>query len=126
MRQKRVRRHAERFPGHHRRGLCEPKTRADPVEVVDGRARRLGYRTASGRLPSGSEPIAPTCVEINLTYQDEGAIRRCEEDVRQFGEQVDDYLACIEQRIDELGDMRDALVERFACRAEGRTDRPGA
>ena len=69
-----------------------------------------------------SEPIMPTCVELDLTYDDVGATARCEDDLRRFSDDLDNYVACIDRRARELEELHDRAHEVFLCRSEGKVD----
>jgi hypothetical protein len=66
-----------------------------------------------------SEPISPACVELDLTYDDDSAIARCEDDLRRFGEDLDEYVACIDRRVQELEDLNEETLREFSCRRAG-------
>lgn len=66
-----------------------------------------------------SAPIAPFCIEAQSTYDDPGATDRCRQDLDAYKAQVDNYAACLAQKIAELRDEQAALEAGFTCRAEG-------
>jgi hypothetical protein len=71
-----------------------------------------------------SAPIAPFCAESDSTFSDEGTTERCRQDVAAFATQVDEYAACLDQKIADLRNEQQALQESFDCRAQGGEDCP--
>ncbi len=85
-----------------------------------------GAPTGAGAQTLCSAPIAPFCVQSDSTFSDEGTTERCRQDVEAFASQVDDYAACLEEKIAELRQEQDAMRQSFDCRAEGGQDCPAA
>jgi hypothetical protein len=71
-----------------------------------------------------SEPIIPTCVELSLTYDSEGSIERCEIDLQRYGDELNAYADCIDQRLAELEELHEDALREFSCRSGKGDDCP--
>lgn len=71
-----------------------------------------------------TEPVSPTCVDVETTYQSERTLERCERDVKSYLEDVDRYVRCLEAKAEAKRESARTLNERFECRARGETGCP--
>lgn len=69
-----------------------------------------------------SEPVKPTCVSSEITFQDQQRIDRCKRDVERFEADIDGYIDCLQDKIARQDSRREAVREEFECRLEGRED----
>lgn len=69
-----------------------------------------------------SQPVEPTCVGSEITYENEQRIKRCERDLERFADQVDEYVSCLKQKSKLQQQATDELRKRFECRAAGNED----
>jgi len=60
-----------------------------------------------------SEPIAPSCLEVESTQRDILSVRRCKQDVDEFAVEVSDYLACLQQNARSLEERVTAMRDRI-------------
>jgi membrane protein involved in colicin uptake len=69
-----------------------------------------------------SQPVMPTCVDSDLTYEDQQRINRCERDFKNFEEQVEDYIDCLAEKSQAQRERLESLREEFECRQAGGGD----
>lgn len=72
-----------------------------------------------------TEPVAPTCVQTETTYEEQAAQKRCRQQVTDYQEEMLSFERCLEQSQDRARQERRELAARFACRVEGGGDCPG-
>jgi hypothetical protein len=76
-----------------------------------------------------SEPIAPSCLEVQSTTRDSLSVRRCQQDVEEFAQEVTEYLACLDQNARSLEQrvttMRDR-IEQMETKAKEEEKLPPA
>jgi hypothetical protein len=104
--------------------LIHPHTPSRALAVLSLVVAPLFAAGPAGAQTLCTEPIVPACVDFDLTYDNEGSIQRCEEDLKKFDDQLDEYVACLDRRVDELETLRGETRERFTCRSEGRENCP--
>ncbi len=69
-----------------------------------------------------SEPIEPTCVASDITYEDEQRIERCRQDVVRFEKQLSEYIACLQDKVAFQRSRKEEIRETFECRVAGKSD----
>jgi hypothetical protein len=65
-----------------------------------------------------SQPVEPTCVGSEITYENQQRINRCRRDVERYAEQVRDYASCLTEKADLKLQEMEQLQDSFASRAE--------
>lgn len=65
-----------------------------------------------------SEPVNPTCIDSDLTYQDEERIKRCRSDVEAFVEHMQTYVSCLRDKAEQQESRLEALRSEFEDRAD--------
>lgn len=80
-----------------------------------------GQATAQNRTMC-SQPVKPTCVESDITYENQQRIDRCRRDVENYGQSVEDYLACLEDKQRAQREQLEQLRETFRCNANDDVD----
>jgi hypothetical protein len=65
-----------------------------------------------------SQPVEPTCVNSEITYEDPQRIDRCRRDVENYSQSVEDYLSCLEQKATAQEEALKELRETFRCNAD--------
>lgn len=65
-----------------------------------------------------SEPVVPTCIDSELTFEDEQRIDRCRSDVQGFREDIRTYIECLSGKIERQKDVRDRVTDQLECRAD--------
>lgn len=68
-----------------------------------------------------SEPIRPSCIDRYGTFDDECSFDRCKREVESYLSEVEDFRSCLADAHRQAGDEADAVVERFNCKAQGRS-----
>ena len=69
-----------------------------------------------------SQPVEPTCVNSDITYEDPQRIKRCRRDLENYQQSVEDYLSCLEQKASEQEQALKELKEKFRCNANDDVD----
>jgi len=67
-------------------------------------------------------PLAPTCIEVEQTYQSDDERQGCQEEIASYESDVRGYQACLQDEARDAAQVRDRVVARFRCRLSGRTD----
>lgn len=67
------------------------------------------------------EPSEPSCITRYGTFDDEVSFSRCRREVEQFVSNMTDYRNCLVQNHNESIDHVDRVIDRFNCRAQGRS-----
>jgi hypothetical protein len=65
-----------------------------------------------------SQPVKPTCVDSELTYEDPQRIDRCERDVENYVSSVEEYLSCLSDKAEAQKKAMEDLRETFRCNAD--------
>jgi hypothetical protein len=65
-----------------------------------------------------SQPVEPTCVDSEITYENEQRINRCRRDVERYAEQVREYTSCLNRKAELQIEEMEELQDSFASRAE--------
>lgn len=74
-----------------------------------------------------SEPVKPTCVTSEITYEDQQRINRCRRDVERFEKDVEDYIACLMNKVENQRTRIEEVRETFEKRAgEGQKEDSGS
>jgi hypothetical protein len=76
-----------------------------------------------------SEPIAPSCVEVESTGRDTLSVRRCKQDVEEFAQEVSDYRACLDQNarsLDQRVTTMRSRIEQMETKAKEEEKLPPA
>lgn len=60
-----------------------------------------------------SEPIEPSCVDVQPAPDDQMSISRCEQAVDRYEEEIEDYFACLEKRKKEIRSGMKTLREKL-------------
>jgi hypothetical protein len=69
-----------------------------------------------------SQPVAPTCVNSDITYEDPQRIDRCQRDLENYTQAVEEYLTCLEDKMAEQKKTMQDLKETFRCNANDDVD----
>lgn len=69
-----------------------------------------------------SQPVEPTCVTTDTTYQNQQSRKRCSRDLEEYTTRVEEYISCLEEKGGQLQDEKQQLEQYFQCRAEGNED----
>lgn len=64
-----------------------------------------------------SEPVNPTCVDSDLTYQDSERTKRCRADVEAFAGDVRAYMDCLAKKVEQQKARLEAITSEFKRRA---------
>jgi hypothetical protein len=64
-----------------------------------------------------SQPVEPTCVNSDLTYDDPQRINRCRRDVENYTQSVEEYLTCLEEKQAAQEETLKELQQEFRCNA---------
>lgn len=99
------------------------------------RTARIGIALALGLGLSGAgaapadaqsictEPVSPTCVDVETTYETERTLKRCRRDLEDYSKAVDKYVQCLRQKADnkesEARDLRERLERKSEQGSEG-------
>lgn len=67
------------------------------------------------------EPVAPHCVDQVYAFDDDYAFTRCRNEVESFVDDTNEYLRCLSRNADEANIEAEQVIDRFNCRAQGRT-----
>ena len=67
------------------------------------------------------EPDPPYCIDRYGTFDDEWSFTRCRREVEYYLDDVADFQQCLSGWFDAAGREADDVVERFNCRAQGRS-----
>lgn len=93
-----------------------------PVLVWACVALVLGSHSATAQFYMYcTEPSEPFCITSFGTFDDQWSFDRCRRDVEMFLSEVDEYRDCLLRNSNEAVDHANQVIERFNCRAEGRT-----
>ena len=79
-------------------------------------------RSEAGSPTICTEPVAPTCMESDITYSSQQRIDRCERTIARYQDQLDDYLSCLDKKIRQKRQKGDNIMETFERRAGGDED----
>lgn len=71
-----------------------------------------------------TQPIVPTCVELATTYETEEEQRRCRQDVRQYGEEMQAFTHCLETEANDATKLARQVLDRFDCKLRKKPDCP--
>ena len=66
-----------------------------------------------------TEPVAPTCMESDITYSSQQRIDRCQRTIARYQDQLDDYLACLEKKIRQKRTKGERILKEFQQRSAG-------
>lgn len=69
-----------------------------------------------------SQPVEPTCVNTESTYENAQSRKRCSRDLEEYTTRVDEYVSCLQEKGRQLEREKDQLRQYFQCRAEGDGD----
>lgn len=69
-----------------------------------------------------SQPVEPTCVNSDLTYEDPQRIDRCRRDVENYSQAVEEFLSCLEQKANAQEEALKELRRTFRCNADDDVD----
>lgn len=69
-----------------------------------------------------SQPVKPTCMRSDITFELDQRTKRCRRDVEAYVDAVDEYIACLGDKIDAQRQERKRIRETFECRAAGKSD----
>ena len=81
----------------------------------------LGF-SGAGVAPAAAqsictEPVSPTCVDGETTYETERTIKRCRRDVQDYSKAVETYVQCLRRKADKKGteakDLRNRLERKI-------------
>lgn len=64
-----------------------------------------------------SQPVEPTCVSSELTYEDEQRINRCRQDMERYASQVEEYVDCLKRKSKHQIEVLEDLRHQLECRA---------
>ncbi|MBK1668111.1 hypothetical protein CKO28_08685 [Rhodovibrio sodomensis] len=98
----------------HRR-IARPLT-AGLAGLVAAAALTAGPALAQNRIIC-SQPVKPTCVNSDITYEDPQGINRCERDVEHYSQSVEDYLSCLQKKQNAQEEALKQLRKTFRCKA---------
>ena len=70
-----------------------------------------------------SQPVKPTCVDSDITYEDPQRINRCRRDVENYSQSVEEYLSCLEQKKTTQEEALKELRQEFRSNAGDEADR---
>lgn len=68
-----------------------------------------------------SEASPPSCIDRYGSFDDEYSFDRCKREVESYLSEVEDFRSCLADAHRQAGDDADAVVERFNCKAQGRS-----
>lgn len=94
----------------------------DPMRVLLIAGLLAGLAGPARSQALCSMPLPPTCADYAPTYEDGPTTERCRQELDQFGQDMKDYLSCLEKEVEQTMARADALREYFECRAAGRED----
>ncbi len=69
-----------------------------------------------------SQPVKPTCVDSEITYEDPQRINRCRRDVENYQQSVEDYLSCLKDKMKAQEQTLKDLKHKFRCNANDDVD----
>ncbi|MBK1699262.1 hypothetical protein [Rhodovibrio salinarum] len=69
-----------------------------------------------------SQPVEPTCVSSDLTYEDPQRVKRCERDVENYSQSVEEYLSCLDQKSRAQEKTLKELRQQFRCNVNDDVD----
>ena len=110
-----------------------PRDERNRGRPAGNKIRRLffqGILVTSMVVPSASfgqtnyfcaEPDPPYCVDSYGTFDDEWSFSRCRNEVEYYLDDIADFQRCLSDWFDAAGQEADDIVERFNCRAQGRS-----
>jgi uncharacterized protein HemX len=91
------------------------------ASLIAAAALTAGPALAQNRIMC-SQPVEPTCVNSDLTYEDAQRIDRCRRDVENYTQSVEDYLSCLEQKAAAQEETLKELQQKFRCNANDDVD----
>jgi hypothetical protein len=100
-------------------GIARPLT-AGLAGLVAAAALTAGPALAQNIMCS--QPVEPTCVNSDLTYEDPQRINRCRRDVENYSQSVEEYLTCLEEKKAAQEETLKQLREKFRCNANDDVD----
>lgn len=74
----------------------------------------LGPAAAQGIC---TEPVSPTCVDVETTYDNERTLKRCRRDVQDYSKAVDEYAKCLREKASKKKGEAKELRQRFERKA---------
>ena len=96
-------------------------------------AAGLAGLLAAGALAAGpalaqnrimcSQPVKPTCVDSDITYENPQRIDRCRRDLENFSQSVEDYLSCLEEKKTAQEEALEELRQEFRSNTDDQADR---
>ena len=96
-------------------------------------AAGLAGLLAAGALAAGpalaqnrimcSQPVKPTCVDSDITYENPQRIDRCRRDLENFSQSVEDYLSCLEEKKTAQEETLEELRQEFRSNTDDQADR---
>jgi hypothetical protein len=100
----------------------------EPLKGLCGSALKAALLLGLFLLPHGAaaqtlctEPVSPTCVERDSTYEAVETQKRCRQQVEGYAKEMKAFEACLGDSAERARESRTSLARRFACRLEGRT-----
>ena len=96
--------------------IARPLT-AGLAGLLAAAALTAGPALAQNRIMC-SQPVEPTCVNSELTYEDAQRIDRCRRDVENYSQSVEKYLSCLEQKATAQEETLKELQQEFRCNAK--------
>lgn len=101
-----------------------PVRRLRPAPAFAGAALVLALAVPAGPAAGQtgerimcSQPVRPTCVDSDLTYESQRRIDRCRRDVESYAEAVQNYLDCLERQAEAQKKTLDEVRHQFRCHA---------
>ena len=70
-----------------------------------------------------SQPVKPTCVDSDITYENPQRIDRCRRDLENFSQSVEDYLSCLEEKKTAQEEALEELRQEFRSNTDDQADR---
>ena len=89
--------------------------------LVAAAALTAGPAFAQNRIMC-SQPVEPTCVNSDLTYEDPQRINRCKRDLENYAQSVEEYMSCLEEKQTAQEQTLKELREKFRCNANDDVD----
>lgn len=103
----------------HRR-IARPVT-AGLAALIAAAALTAGPAMAQNRIMC-SQPVEPTCVNSDITYEDAQRVDRCQRDVENYSQSVEEYLSCLEQKANAQEEALKELRNQFRCNTDDDVD----
>ena len=89
--------------------------------LVAAAALTAGPALAQNRIMC-SQPVEPTCVNSDITYENSQRIDRCRRDLENYTQSVEDYLSCLQEKRTAQEETLKELREKFRCNANDDVD----